>query len=301
MLGWAGPWQDAVDHALNGFTSRFRRPDGLFRTQVAETGEALDETAMVYDQAFALLALATAFKADRSRRGLVGLAAQTREALEGLRHPAGGFREAIAWPYQANCHMHLLEAALAWIELGEPGWDALADELVALALTRFIDAEAGFLREFFSEDWTPADGVDGRIVEPGHQFEWAWLLERWGILRNREDARAAARALFEHGIRGVDPVRGVAVNALWDDGSIKDGQARLWPQTEYIKAALILDRPDHALAGLNGLRPYLETPAPGTWFDKLQSNGSFIDEPAPASSFYPIMVALEVLRASTFF
>ncbi len=43
------------------------------------------------------------------------------------------------------------------------------------------------------------------------------LLERWGRLRGREDAIAAARRLYEAGRRGIDPARGVAMNELWDD------------------------------------------------------------------------------------
>ena len=58
-LGWPGPWREAAQHGLDGLVARYRRPDGLYRTLVAPDGDALDETAMLYDQAFVLLALAT--------------------------------------------------------------------------------------------------------------------------------------------------------------------------------------------------------------------------------------------------
>ena len=108
------------------------------------------------------------------------------DAIEAhLRHPAGGFVEAGDPPFQANPHMHLFEACLAWLEAKEADhgggarFEAVAAEIAELALTRFIDPDAGFVREFFAADWSPAPGEAGRIVEPGHQFEWAWLLERW--------------------------------------------------------------------------------------------------------------------------
>ncbi|MEB3026030.1 AGE family epimerase/isomerase, partial [Parvimonas sp. M13] len=78
----------------------------------------------------------------------------------------------------------LLEAALAWEEAGgDAGWSTLADRIVKLASSRFFDRDAGLLREFFSTDWSPADGLDGSLIEPGHQFEWAWLLARYARAR----------------------------------------------------------------------------------------------------------------------
>ncbi len=62
-------------------------------------------------------------------------------------------------------------------------------------MSHFIDAETGGLREFFKADWTPYDGEKGRIMEPGHQFEWAWLLARWGERRSNEKALNTCQAL----------------------------------------------------------------------------------------------------------
>ena len=47
------------------------------------------------------------------------------------------------------------------------------------------------------------------------------------------------------------------------------------------------------------LRRYLRTPAEGAWRDKLRPDGTFIDEPAPATSFYHILCACtELFRAT---
>lgn len=294
-LGWEGPWLEAAWHGEDYALTHFRRHDGLFRMLVGVEGEILDDTAMLYDQAFALLGMATLHRADPGKVDFISEATRTRRGLQAMRHPAGGFRENVVQPFQANAHMHLLEAALAWSEAGEASWDPLADEIVAMAATVFIDPQGGFLREFFDETWKPAAGDDGRLVEPGHQFEWAWLLERWGRQRGDGKARVAARKLFQIGRKGVDPVRGVAVNELWDDFSIRDANARLWPQTEYLKAALILGEEDDALVAANGLWKYLQTPAQGVWFDKMRPDGAFVDEPAPASSFYHIICAIAEL------
>jgi mannose-6-phosphate isomerase len=310
QLGWQGPWRKAMNHGLDLFVARFQREDGLFRTKVAPDGSPVDETAVLYDQAFALFAMAMVRRASPDRTDLPDMACRLLERIESAFHHDGrSFREASAdRPYQSNPHMHLFEASLAWSEADlDPVWPALADRLAELCLTRFIDAKSGALREFFNAEWRPAQGVDGRIVEPGHQFEWAWLLQRWGRLRDRPDACAAARRLFEIGSTyGVDAGRGVAMNALLDDFSPHDASARLWPQTERIKAAVILAAHEHdaarrqayldaAVAGVEGLLKYFDTPVSGLWRDKLGIDGGFVQEPAPASSFYHIVCAIAEL------
>ncbi|MBU1384271.1 MAG: AGE family epimerase/isomerase [Alphaproteobacteria bacterium] len=298
LAGWTGPWSRLVSEGLDRFEATNRRPDGLYRTLVSNTGEVIDDTALLYDQAFALLAFAGAVEAGVEPERLTARAHALREALAAFAHPAGGWREAGADPYQANAHMHLLEACLAWEAL-EPGgaWTAMADEIVGLARRFFIEPRGGALREFFEADWSPAGAPLGGPIEPGHQFEWAWLLTRWGRARGDDWASAAAVRLYEAGMRGVDAARGVAVDQLGEDVELRFSRARLWPQTERLKAALILGRggPDGRTAeALKSLRRYLQPG--GLWRDKQESDGRFVEEPAPASSLYHIVAAWIQLR-----
>jgi len=250
-------------------------------------GAPVDPAAYLYEHAFVLLALAALGEAEP--------AVALRQRLEVFRHRAGGFREAGDRPFQANAQMHLFEAALAWEAAGgDAGWAALADELAGLALGRFIDPASGALSEFFDADWRPLAGPAG-LIEPGHQFEWAWLLERWGRARGRPEGAAAARRLFEVGRRGFDPLRNVAVDALTDELGVRDAGARLWPQTEHLKAALALGDEAAALQGANGLVAYLDTPARGVWRERMRADGSFVEEPSPATSFYHLYLAVREL------
>lgn len=291
--GLQGPWLPVAHAGFAAFRRRYQRTDGLFVCATNAEGAVRDETCFLYEQAFALLAMAALH---RCGEDLTEAASRVRAVLGAYRHPAGGFRELGPHPFQANAQMHLFETALAWEDAGQADWASLADEIAELALTRFIDPEGAFLREFFDEGWRPASGDDGRWVEPGHQFEWAWLLKRWGARRDRPEADAAARRLFDAGLRGVDRARGVAVNVLWDDLSVRDASARLWPQTEYLKAALILHEEAEALTAAQGLARYLDAPVRGVWRDKMRPDGSFIEEPAPASSFYHLATAILELR-----
>jgi hypothetical protein len=198
-------------------------------------------------------------------------------------------------PPAYRARVTVVSVALAWEEAGEAGWSGLSDEIAGLALGAFID-HRGVLSEFFDADWRRADGDDGRLVEPGHQFEWAWLLDRWGRARGRADGQLAARALHEAGRQGVDPRRACAVNALWQDLTVRDGWARLWPQTEFLKSALALGETEDALQAAAGLRRYLDTPVRGLWRDRQGPTGGFAPGDAPATSLYHIVGAIRQLE-----
>jgi len=295
--GFGAEWLATAQSGYAQFLGRYRRADGLFLRRANADGTPLETDAEVYDQAFALLAMAALQVADPTTGNFAGDAATTLAALQGRRAPAGGFRESPPHPFQANCHMHLFESAMAWEAAGGgPEWTALSDEIAGMALSKFIDPVSGLMREFFDDRWTALTG-EGGLVEPGHQFEWAWLLDRWGRARGDAAAGVAARRLYEDGLKGFDPGRKVAVNALWDDFSVRDGSARLWPQTEHLKAALVLGSKAEAILAAEGLAQYLETPARGAWRDKLKTDGTFVDEPAPATSFYHLIVAILELKA----
>jgi len=297
QAGWNGPWRRLVEDGLNRFEIASRRPDGLYRTRVSPAGEVLDDTASLYDQAFTLLAFAAAAEAGINPQRMTARAHDLCRALSTLALPAGGWREDAGHPHQANAHMHLFEACLAWEAVEPDGpWTSMADTIADLARRAFIDPAGGFLREFFGPDWSPAAGEAGSLVEPGHQFEWAWLLTRWGRARNDAWAAEAARRLYDAGLKGVDAQRGVAIDELDDRLEVRSARARLWPQTERLKAALIMGDQAHAGEALKGLQLYLEPD--GLWRDKLEPDGRFVEEPSPASSLYHIAAAWLQLRES---
>lgn len=305
-LGWTGPSGGAVRTGLDCLTRRFLTPEGLPCALIGDDDRVLDPTTRLYDQAFLLLAFASARAAGHADPSLDAGAKRLLDHIVRGRMANGGFREVGPHPFQANAQMHLLEAAMAWeAASGDAGCRALADEIVDLALARFIDPERGCLREFYDADWNPAPGEDGLLVEPGHQFEWAWLLTRHGLARGGSDTLAVARRLYSVGRAGVSERGGVAQDQMNVDGTLRSGRARLWPQTEWLKAALILARESRdgeraaliadAEMALRALWLYL-TPD-GVWRDKRLPDGGFVDEPAPASSFYHIMAAFDQLAA----
>lgn len=304
-FGWTGDAAGAVTQGLSFFLTRYRRADGLFRTLVTPDGTPADDRALLYDQAFALLAFATASPLLGSSFNLAGEAERLRQALyEHLKRAGPGFESGLPHgpPLLSNPHMHLLEAALAWVEVsGGSEWSALADELGELATTHLIDPATGMLHESFDNSWKPSADAAGRLIEPGHQFEWAWLLMRWG--QRRAHVREAACRLMEvaeaHGVHG-----GVAIYEITNDTAVHDGSARLWAQTERLRSAALAARLygdskywKRTAEAAAGLLRYFATDVPGLWYDRLTPAGEFKRETVTAGNLYHIVGALHELGA----
>ena len=159
--------------------------------------------------------------------------------------------------------------------------------------------QAAALREFFAADWSPAPGVKGRICEPGHHYEWAFLLDRWARLTGRSKPEPVSRLIAFADAQGLDALRGVAINAVLADGAIHDPVARLWPQAERVRAYLADRRAEEDVASaIKGLRRFLATPKQGLWFDQLSADDRFVLEPARATSLYHLIGAVAELAAA---
>jgi len=304
-FGWHGDGAAIVRRGLDYFTNYYQRRDGLFRALVDVDGTPLDERALLYDQAFALLGFAAAATALNASAEFEERALELRHLIEvRLGADDGSYRseETSEGHRESNPHMHLLEAYLAWAEIGrDSGWAERVRRLIDVSLSRFIHPDSGALGESYLATWQPTPGIAGRIIEPGHQFEWAWLLlrsERWhdGPLRD------AALRLISIGNRfGLR--NGVAINALYDDFTVKDGNARCWPQTERLKAALLAamltGQPDYwsmAEAAAGSLFGYLNTTVPGLWLDVQLPGGELPESTVPASTLYHLVGAITALN-----
>lgn len=271
-------------------------------------GEVLDDAPDLYDHAFVLFALGWLHRASGDPQALVW-AHRTLDFLEShMRHPtAPGFlhaRPPSGWRIQ-NPHMHVLEAALVLYETsGNARFAELAYEMATLFTTRFFDAKTGTLCESFTEQLSRAPGEPGRVTEPGHQFEWAWILAGYQRLLG-EPMGAVARALVAFAERhGVDPLSRATFNAVRDDGIPLDRGSRTWPNTERIKAHI-------ALFDLDGTDPrepltqtlrllldrYLAHQPSGTWIDHFDGEGVSVAATIPSATLYHLVLAFsEVFR-----
>lgn len=293
----------ALDLSHRGFAVYLSRafPDGPAGGCVHlldDDGAIIDDRRDLYDQAFALLAASARLRLGDEEAAR--LAAGLVRFLDGaLASPHGGWREDDrgSTPRRQNPHMHLFEAFMALAQTGATGFSEQAKACRALFDRIFWDNDAKVLREFFTADWRP-DPKCGDVVEPGHMMEWVWLLklhEKAG----GADAAETQRALFQRArTLGADP-SGFLKDELRLGAEAAAYTRRLWPQTEYLKAALALAGAGEAeaLEIANGLierlfETYLDHPVAGLWRDQYDAKGEPIAADTPASILYHLYEAV---------
>jgi mannose-6-phosphate isomerase len=136
-----------------------------------------------------------------------------------------------------NPHMHMLEAVLQAFEMtGNPVWMDRATQLVQIAAQYFVDPLTGAIREFVGPDLAPIATVEGVRREPGHQYEWAWLLHRYVAFGGDDMAHELAARMIsfveETGLRGDGVLMGAPFDALDAAGDVIEASHLLWPLTE---------------------------------------------------------------------
>jgi len=296
---------DAARTGTDFLIRHCRHPDGGWRFRVGRDGAPLDDTRDLYTHAFVLFALAWQYRLAADGTPVERLAAETIGFIEtALKHPAGGFRESLdetgrplGGPRRQNPHMHLLEACLAWHAVaGDEAWLDRARLVAGLFHDRFM--VDGTLREYFDDALQPCTGPDGRQVEPGHHFEWTWLLHRLSEAAG-DPGLAAPAAFYDIAVRnGVDGDTGGVIDMVDADGTVREAGHRIWPQTEAIKAHLCRmqagdcgarARLDAGIAAL--FRIHLDGAAAGAWREHVAADGTVRRDDLPASSLYHMTYA----------
>jgi mannose-6-phosphate isomerase len=270
---------------------------------IKSDGSPADTRRDLYSHAFALLAIAS-YAAATGKSAALALADETLSFLD--RHMAsaeGGFVEqlpAIDDMRRQNPHMHLFEALLAlWECSGDRRYLDRAHALFDLFASRFFRSDRGALGEYYTSGLTPAEGVRGQLVEPGHHYEWVWLLRRFAAATGLV-LDPYVDALYGHADRHGFDEEGLVVDEVLVEGGHHRRSRRVWPITEAIKANLLeamRGRPGCAtkaatLTTLLRDRFLLSDPA-GGWVDRLDAKGRCASEFMPASTLYHLVGALD--------
>jgi mannose/cellobiose epimerase-like protein (N-acyl-D-glucosamine 2-epimerase family) len=259
----------------------------------------------LYTHAFVLLACAEAFKltgnpdylatADKTLAFL-----DTRMVIPGTE----GYAESEPRrdePRRQDPHMHLFEALLALHEADAGrGYLMRAAHVRDLLFGHFLVGQGPVLADLFDAGWHPLNLQDVTF-EPGHHFEWVWLLDRFARMFGGPEIAGAgtqARTLWDVAIE-----RGVRRD-LWiydrvaASGRVVAASTRLWPYAEAAKAATcgFSEEGDLPLRFLDALARRFLT-STGTWTDRLGPQGAPISEFVPASSLYHICSAVSVVEA----
>ena len=309
---WRLGWKRDLSARLAGngvatLTGPALTASGLPGKALAADGSGLvDASADLYDTAFVLFALAEAARGpgpagealEAARRILGALDTTVRDTVH------GGYAEALPPPPARlqNPHMHLLEACVSLHRADRDGGHLQrAGALIDLFETKLTAGEGGLLGEVFKPDWSTPDGDAARIVEPGHQFEWVWLLHTWSRLAQKPLPEAATR-LYNFAVSTLD-ASGRACQEVTRDGAPHDTSSRTWPQTEALKAHLAMYEHTGAerymTAACRAVDVLMDTflTEDGGWIDHFAADGAVLAKDMPASTGYHVVLAFaELIR-----
>lgn len=303
LRGWL---PEGEEIAARGFSRLLETalPDGAHQGCVHlidDDGGVIDARRDLYDQAFLLLACASRIAAADDARARA-LADQTLDFLDtALASPHGGYLEDNrgSTPRRQNPHMHLFEAIMAlYAASGDPSYLARARAIEHLFNVRFLDRRESVLREFFADDWS-RDAAKGDAIEPGHMVEWAFLIDQFE--RASGEDRSTEKLLLYNSAMGMCAPGDAPFlpNSLTLGAAPTRRARRLWPQTEALKASLVLARDGDETAAARAtalidaiFETYLDQEVSGLWQDEFDAAGRPAAKDVPASILYHLHEAV---------
>jgi N-acylglucosamine 2-epimerase/mannose-6-phosphate isomerase len=304
-LGWNRA--TALGAAKNGMEFILQHawlPEGGWAERLNPAGERITNTLYAYEQAFVLFALGWYYRLTGDA-ALIGWAYKTLDVMhQRLAHPKGfGFltHSDGAAAMEQDPQMHFLEAMLVWYKAtGEARFAEEARTILRLFEQHIHQAHSAVLLEDFDLDWqSPAD-PDHRRVEPGHHFEWIWLLWQAKLILG-DDLMPLVPPLFAFADRHGCGAEGLVYDDVLEDGRVLNPTHRTWVQTEALKGYITMSEyfgqnHDARIAEMVSLilDRYLAAPVRGTWTD--QPLGVVPGAPCPASTLYHLFLAFAELQ-----
>ncbi|WP_085630928.1 AGE family epimerase/isomerase [Pseudomonas sp. R16(2017)] len=292
FAGLIGQVEGAEAHAAALFRSLQRHfhdaEHGGWFYSIDPQGKPLDRRKDLYTHAFILFACAHYW--DKVREPLVESTLDAALEIIARRFATGdGLYEACLepdWitletgPLQ-NPLMHLAEAFLATLAVREDAAVRQAlTELCTAMHARFIDPQQSVLLE------KPLGAVDN-WYEPGHQFEWYFLLASSPLLRGSKLHGALEQSFAFTERHGVEPATG-AVLAMLDplpERPAKDSTQRIWAQAEYLRALTL--RADGEAAVLRQLQALQQRFLhEGGWHECRDADGDVSRKDMPSTTPY---------------
>lgn len=289
-LGWNpdGAADHVIETAVAFLDGPARSPEGGWAHQFDGDGRISDPRRDLYDHAFVALA-GSELAALGDMRG-ARFADEAFLLIDDLfsDEENGGWcdRETGGGVKLANPHMHLLEASLAHYEAFQ---DSRSHERIrticALFEQHMFNARSDSVPEVFTTDWRPYEDAH---VEPGHCYEWAYLLLQAEALTGRDTSSWARRLIT------FAETHGVSSGLVVDRQPAEEASFRLWPQLERLRALAVLPLAGADLPGLaeNIRDRYLAIGEGHCWVDRLDAVFSPASSSVPASMIYHLMTGL---------
>jgi mannose-6-phosphate isomerase len=241
VFSLAQEWQHA-DALFASLCHYFQdKQHGGWFYSVDADGEPKERQKDLYTHAFVIFACAEYARHPHAKQAQQALALLEKTSALIERHMVDGalfssamaedFSSKISGPTQ-NPLMHLTEA---WLAAAATTSQAIfaqrLDKLVSAFAGTFVDEATGCVAEL------PLDS-DNNWIEPGHQFEWLFLVEssQHPAFHKAGMQQALYRAFDFVRRTGVDAQTGGVAAALDLRGTLTDSTQRIWAQSEYLRA-----------------------------------------------------------------
>ena len=312
MLNWYSDGRRLADRCVEYLLSSYYQADGKpgWVFALAPDGTIGNPMRDSYGHAFVLLGLAWYYRLTRDARILAVVDSTIRFLDEDLASPRGGYRDAEPAPdtiRRQNPHMHLMEAYLALYEAtGRAEYRDHGLQMFRLFATRLFQPNTGTLCEYLTDELVPQPGRIGDIVEPGHHYEWVWLLRQLQRLTG-ESVETYTSALYRHADAHGWDGEGLIVDELASAGNVLSPSRRTWPLTEAAKANIAEgehargtfdEKAAHCFTSLAGR--FLARPITEGWMDRIGPAGEPLADFMPASTLYHVFcAAAEAARVTT--
>ena len=312
LLGWYPEARrladNCVEYMLDGFYQRDGNPGWVH--SLAPDGTIASGVRDTYAHAFVLLGLAWyhSFTGDKQVLQIVD---ETLAFLDSeVASPRGGYLDAIPRPdsiRRQNPHMHLFEAFIAlFCATKNAQYLDRSSEIFELFSSRFFQPDRGQLCEYLTDELIPQPGLTGRICEPGHHYEWVWLLRQFERASGRS-VTSYCTALYDHANRYGWDKEGFIVDEVESTGAVLKGWRRCWPHTEALKANIVEREAgkvecDSKAANcvLRLMGTFVGRPVSSGWIDHVNENGQSVVAMMPASTLYHIFCATaEAVRVAS--
>ena len=303
---------DIVHNGLSFLEKYLINNSGQIYKSILIEEKKVDFSHDLYDYAFVIFAMSKIYNKKEFENKALNIASKSIDWIKNFwRHNEIGFLDGPQNKIicRSNPHMHLLEASLSWEENNLKShkklWQKLSDEIIELAIRKLIDPKRKILYELFDPNWKLSSNSQEQFIEPGHQYEWAWLIMKWSNLRNNTKYIDIAKELVKNADKyGYDEKRKVCINSLDYNLNYLDKKAKLWPQTERLKALISLENLEkenslirHKInESVQTIKHYIKKTESKIWQETINEEGNFTDEPIKASSLYHLVTAIGSLK-----
>jgi mannobiose 2-epimerase len=252
---------DAARNGVEFLLQYFRDPlyGGFFHTVDAQ-GRVVHDHKNSYGHAFAIFALAHAYRVTKDKRYSEAALNGWRAVSLGLRDEAGGlfidasrdFARKSPGARTQNPVMHMFEAMLVLAEAtGDPEALTGAQSIGKFALNRLVRNRpdgTSYIPEWYTETWEPLPREKDDRIDLGHQFEWAFLLSIASTQGLVGVYAEVGKRMLDYAIKvGYDELDGGTFNVAHPDGAVVREKG-FWQQSECLRTvmryAVLYGKPD---------------------------------------------------------